>query len=129
MDIVGDLTDADFLVAVRKARYKSVLCSNLLEHIIGPEKICNAIVDVVEPGGYIVVTVPNLYPYHGDPIDTKFRQIYRFGQICRKSPCLAYAIAFCANVVNSTSVKVCVSYLKSLNTASTRLSVNAPSTR
>jgi len=73
VDIVGDLSEPIFLEQLRKTKYKSVLCSNLLEHVKNPELICKAIYDIVEQDGYIVISVPNLFPYHNDPIDTKFR--------------------------------------------------------
>ncbi len=75
IDISGDLCNPDFLDRLRTYRFKSVLCSNLLEHVsVGMRKpICVAIEQIVENQGYIIVTVPFSYPYHPDPIDTYFR--------------------------------------------------------
>lgn len=73
VDIIGDLTDSVFLEKLKTNRYDVVLCSNLLEHVINPVEICNGMEDCVKKRGYILVTVPCLYPYHNDPIDTMFR--------------------------------------------------------
>ena len=73
VDIVGDLTDRDFLKSLKDKQYDILLCSNLLEHVPNPSEICESMEACVRPGGYLVITVPNLYPYHNDPIDTMFR--------------------------------------------------------
>ncbi|QEL13251.1 class I SAM-dependent methyltransferase [Limnoglobus roseus] len=73
VDLVGDLTDADFLDRVRARKFRSVFCNNLLEHVPDPDRICRALTAAVEPGGYLLVSVPHRFPYHPDPIDTMFR--------------------------------------------------------
>lgn len=73
VDIIGDLTDIIFLEQLKLKCYDVILCSNLLEHVINPEEICRCIEDCVKEGGFLIVTVPHLYPYHNDPIDTMFR--------------------------------------------------------
>ncbi len=44
-----------------------------LEHVHNPKDICAAIVEIIKEKGYLIVTVPFLYPYHNDPFDTMFR--------------------------------------------------------
>jgi hypothetical protein len=73
VDLVGDLADRNFLTQLTERRFKSVMCCNLLEHVVDRSAICNALMSMVEPHGYLVVTVPNRFPYHEDPIDTMFR--------------------------------------------------------
>ncbi len=73
VDIVGDLTDKIFLEEIQKSKYNIILCNNLLEHVETPQDICSALYRAVEPGGYIVLSVPPRYPYHSDPIDTMLR--------------------------------------------------------
>lgn len=73
VDLVGDLTDPQFLTQVQNLRFRSVICSNLLEHVIGPRRIAEAATAAVVPGGYLFVSVPFRFPYHPDPIDTLFR--------------------------------------------------------
>lgn len=73
VDVVGDLTDRTFCAQLAATNIQSALCSNLLEHVTNKEQICLAIERAIRPGGYILVTCPYQYPYHGDPIDTLFR--------------------------------------------------------
>ncbi len=73
VDIVGDLNDAKFRSHLRGNNIKSILCSNLLEHLEDPQQICNSILEIVPINGLILVTVPYSFPYHNDPIDTLLR--------------------------------------------------------
>jgi len=73
VDLVGDLCDPIFLQKLSEINIKSVLCSNLLEHVTNREEICQIISSIIPNGGYVFVTVPYQYPYHRDPIDTMFR--------------------------------------------------------
>lgn len=73
VDLIGDLTDPGFLKQLKLQRFRTVLCSNLLEHIENPCEVAKAIVEIVHDGGFIMVTVPMVYPKHLDPIDTMYR--------------------------------------------------------
>jgi len=73
VDLVGDLADPAFLDELAAMRFKSVLICNLFEHVAERAPICEAILHIVAPGGYVIVTGPHDYPYHEDPIDTMFR--------------------------------------------------------
>ncbi|MES2555993.1 MAG: methyltransferase type 11 [Bacteroidota bacterium] len=73
VDLAGDLMNDQFREQVKSHEIKGVLCSNLLEHVENPQLVCDLLVDVVQPAGYIIITVPHRYPYHNDPIDTMFR--------------------------------------------------------
>ena len=73
VDIIGELTEIIFLEQLKLKCYDAILCSNLLEHVINPKEICRCIEDCVKEGGFLIVTMPHLYPYHNDPIDTMFR--------------------------------------------------------
>jgi SAM-dependent methyltransferase len=74
IDVVGDLSNPDFRNTLKDKQIKSVLCSNLLEHLADPKPICDSILSVLEPKGVVIVTVPFFFPFHKDPIDTYFRQ-------------------------------------------------------
>ena len=50
-----------------------MLCCNLLEHVIEPDRLACHCLDLVAAGGLLFVTVPFSYPYHRDPIDTMYR--------------------------------------------------------
>lgn len=73
VDIVGDLNDADFREKLAALQIKSVLCSNLLEHLVDRKTICKNISSIVPVNGYLFLTVPYQFPFHRDPIDTMFR--------------------------------------------------------
>ena len=73
IDLHGDLSDDSFVAALAARNYRALLCCNLLEHVPDPAAIGAKIEGLVPPGGYLIVTVPNRFPYHPDPIDTMFR--------------------------------------------------------
>jgi SAM-dependent methyltransferase len=73
VDIVADLGDARAIEGLVRRGYRSVFCSNLLEHVEDREKIARALVGLVPPGGYLFVSCPYRYPFHPDPIDSMFR--------------------------------------------------------
>jgi SAM-dependent methyltransferase len=73
VDIVADLGDPATLESLGKQDFKSVLCSNLLEHVADPERIARTLLELVPQGGYLFVSCPYRYPFHPDPIDTRLR--------------------------------------------------------
>jgi len=73
VDIVADLGDAGAIEVLARRGYRSVFCSNLLEHVEDRETIARALVGLLPPGGYLFVSCPYRYPFHPDPIDTMFR--------------------------------------------------------
>jgi hypothetical protein len=73
IDLRGDLTDDFFMAGLGSRGYRALLCCNLLEHVPEPAAICAKLEGLVPVGGYLIITVPNRFPYHPDPIDTMFR--------------------------------------------------------
>lgn len=74
VDVVCDLTAAESTGLLQEIpRANVVLCSNMLEHVTDRELVMKRLRDLTEPGGVLVLTVPHVYPYHPDPIDTLFR--------------------------------------------------------
>ena len=73
VDLIGDLTDPDFLAEVETMQFRGAFCANLMEHVPNRAEIGRAVVGAVQPGGYLLVSCPNVFPYHPDPIDTMFR--------------------------------------------------------
>lgn len=73
VDIVGNLIDPNFLRRLSKMKFKSVFCTNLLEHVVNKEEIGRILVSIIPAGGYLFVSCPFKYPRHPDPIDTMFR--------------------------------------------------------
>jgi hypothetical protein len=73
VDLVGDFSDGKLLPQLRRKNFKSVMCCNLLEHVIDRQDFSDKVISIIDPGGYIIASVPNVYPYHEYPIDTMFR--------------------------------------------------------
>jgi hypothetical protein len=73
VDVRADLTDPADLTQLRGLRPQALLCCNLLEHVVGPERLARHCLDLLPPGGLVFVTIPYSYPHHRDPIDTMYR--------------------------------------------------------
>jgi ubiquinone/menaquinone biosynthesis C-methylase UbiE len=69
VDIVADVSS---LAGVDR-EFDVVLCTNLLEHVVDRESTLRNVKRVVSARGLLVLTVPNRYPLHADPIDTGYR--------------------------------------------------------
>lgn len=73
VDLVADLADPMAVEKLATLGFRSVLCSNLLEHVVERQAIADALVRIVPPHGYLFVSGPYRYPAHPDPIDTRWR--------------------------------------------------------
>ena len=73
IDIRADILSAADLPRIRALKPKSILCCNILEHVVSPRILAQRCAEIVGPNGLIAVTVPYSYPHHRDPIDTMFR--------------------------------------------------------
>jgi hypothetical protein len=73
VDIAGNIADPQVAAALQEVGAQSVLCCNVLEHLAERGPATDLLASLVEPGGYLIVTVPRHFPYHPDPIDTMFR--------------------------------------------------------
>ena len=72
VDIVCDFDKCDPVKFIGY-RFDLVICGNMLEHVSDRKKMGKKILDLVKDKGYLLVTVPNVYGYHPDPIDTGYR--------------------------------------------------------
>ena len=50
-----------------------VLLCNVLEHVTEPQAMTRRCLDILAPGGRVLITVPRAYPHHRAPIDTMLR--------------------------------------------------------
>jgi hypothetical protein len=74
VDFAGDILDADFRAVIsERVAARCVMISNLLEHVRDRVAVAAGVSDFVAPGGLLIVSGPRTYPYHPDPIDTRFR--------------------------------------------------------
>jgi SAM-dependent methyltransferase len=67
-EIVDIVCDAEEM-PMEDGSYDTVLCTQVLEHCRGPERIVNECYRVLKDGGTFIVTVPSIYPVHGYPAD------------------------------------------------------------
>jgi len=73
VDVQADLTDPDDVLRLSALRPGALLCCNLLEHVIEPDRLADHCLNLLAVGGLVFVTVPFSYPYHRDPIETMYR--------------------------------------------------------
>jgi hypothetical protein len=73
IDICGDIFQTAVQDTLRNVNAKCVLCCNILEHVVDRKAFAAICDTLLMPQGYMVVTVPQSYPLHADPIDTYFR--------------------------------------------------------
>lgn len=73
IDLKSDIMSADGFRAAQEIGARSLLCTNVLEHVSDPAAFAARCQALVRPDGLILVTVPYSYPHHRDPIDTMFR--------------------------------------------------------
>jgi SAM-dependent methyltransferase len=73
VDVAGDILDPAVEARLAAMKPGSILCCNMFEHVLDREKLAAACIRLVRPEGYIIVSVPQSFPYHLDPIDTYFR--------------------------------------------------------
>ena len=73
IDIAGDIYDLAAQEKLKAVEAKCVLCCNILEHVTDREAFARVCDEILSPGGTIVVSVPQSYPLHMDPIDTHYR--------------------------------------------------------
>lgn len=73
VDIVGDFSDPEVTAELQAVRARTVLCSNMFEHVLDRAALARICDSCLEPGGTLIVTVPYSYPVHHDPVDTYYR--------------------------------------------------------
>lgn len=73
IDLSGDICDPAFQQQVAALRGSAILCTNLLEHVVDPGRLASALVELVPSGALLLISGPKSYPWHPDPIDSKFR--------------------------------------------------------
>lgn len=72
VDLVADVTKTNFSGKFSN-RFGLTICSNLLEHVEDIDLVIQNLVNITCNNGYILITVPNKYKIHYDPIDNGFR--------------------------------------------------------
>jgi len=126
VDLSGDLTHNAFLEQLCAMKFKSIFCSNVLEHVPNREQICLTLEEVVVENGLIFCSVPYKYPYHPDPIDSMFRpnlemlirlfpnSTLEVGSIVRGKTLLGYEVQHPVRLLKSFA-RICVPFYKPQN--------------
>jgi predicted SAM-dependent methyltransferase len=99
IDIAGDIYDPAIQGKLKAVEAKCILCCNILEHVTDREEFARVCDEILSPGGTIVVSVPQSYPLHMDPIDTYYRP--KPGEIAQLFP--GYEVLVTATVVSGTA--------------------------
>ena len=73
VDLTHNILEEEGFAALKALQPRTVLLCNILEHVLEPGLLTRRALDVLQPGGRLIVTVPRSYPHHRDPIDTMFR--------------------------------------------------------
>lgn len=73
IDISGSIYAPEVMRRLIDRQPRSVLCSNMFEHVADRPALATALTNVLPSGGILIVTVPNSFPYHPDPLDSYFR--------------------------------------------------------
>ena len=73
VDIVGDVTNTNFIRQIKNLSPDVIICSNLLEHLEDRTAFCAGLSQMMGESTLLIVSVPYKFPYHEDPIDTLFR--------------------------------------------------------
>jgi SAM-dependent methyltransferase len=61
--------DTDGRVAVEDDSFDCVLSSQVLEHVVSPQRYLSEAHRVLKPGGSLVLSTHGIWPYHPDPTD------------------------------------------------------------
>jgi hypothetical protein len=106
IDIVMDVTSRAAWQSLNMS-FRSVICTNLLEHIENVFLVIDNIKSLIEPDGIVFVIVPHKFPLHPDPIDTGYRpsikdlaSLFEKGFVCKKKELLSFG-NFYRNVVKT----------------------------
>lgn len=73
VDISGDIFDPATFEKLRALRPRLILCNNILPHVADPREFARICDRLLEPGGMMLVSSPESYPFEVDPIDNGFR--------------------------------------------------------
>lgn len=73
IDISGNIFDDNVFEKLKSYDFSYILLFNVLEHVTEVKKFCDRIQDLMANNSKIIITVPNDFPCHFDPIDNGLR--------------------------------------------------------
>lgn len=75
IDIHGDILNDIVHSKLSSYNFSMIYLFNVLEHVEDIKSICDKIEQILQPGGYLLITVPYSFPPHDEPIDNGFRPL------------------------------------------------------
>lgn len=75
-DITADLNKK---FPIEDNKFDAAICISVLEHLLEPQNALSEIARILKPDGYLFLSVPWIYPYHGEPND-----YFRYSGDCLK---------------------------------------------
>jgi hypothetical protein len=73
VDIAADALGDEGFARLREVGARAVMCCNMFEHVVDRAALAGRISALVPAGGTLILTAPESYPYHPDPIDNYYR--------------------------------------------------------
>ena len=75
VDIIGDLSDPDFLEQVKQLKCRTIFCNNLLMHLEEQDRLnlVNVISEILPSKGLLYLSTSFNFPYTPDPYDSYYR--------------------------------------------------------
>ena len=73
VDITGNIFEDKIFDELKLFHFSVIYVFNVLEHVEDLSALCLRIEQLLNIGGYLIITVPYHYPTHYDPIDNGFR--------------------------------------------------------
>lgn len=64
---------------IESARFDTAICISVLEHLLEPQQALSETARILKPNGYLFLSVPWIFPYHGEPND-----YFRYSGDCLK---------------------------------------------
>jgi SAM-dependent methyltransferase len=73
VDLVGDVTNPEFINSLKLLKPSLIICANLLEHLEDRQAFIDGLKQIIGDDTLLIVSVPLNFPFHADPIDTLYR--------------------------------------------------------
>lgn len=80
IDIVGSAMDIPFPAA----RFDTIFCAQVLEHVPDPVRVVAEFARVLRPGGHAILSVPQYWPQHESPFDYQRLTIFGLEELARR---------------------------------------------
>lgn len=73
VNLVADLADSNSRMKMRQVNADLIMANNILEHLISAKEGIRWLAEITPTSKILIISGPQLYPFHPDPIDNRFR--------------------------------------------------------